>query len=35
MEGSKQGPFLFVSPSGQRNKYTVNYCKDGLRPAVQ
>ena len=28
MEGSKQGPFLFVSPSGQKNKYTVNYCKD-------
>ena len=28
MEGSNQGPFLFVSPSGQRNKYTVNYCKD-------
>ena len=26
-EGSKQGPYLFVSPSGQKNKYTVDYCK--------
>ena len=26
-EGSKQGPYLFVSPSSQKNKYTVDYCK--------